>query len=239
MKKYLIHCIVCFGIANIFLTAITITNGIEHLKKLYPNAKSLGIKDRMYSVDGIKTNSSIFEFISSGNGLFYYSLVGIALFLLLGFLLKIDFVKLKFLLSNKIKEVFLKYLPHLLVIILVSAFIEYFFKDLLNSPIIKTPYSFLFFLPAAIIIPVFEELIFRFSLIEYFLGKFKSENISIILTALIFAIGHFYYGPIAVLVIILPGLLFGYIRVKESNISVPIIFHIINNSLGLIISYFF
>lgn len=90
---------------------------------------------------------------------------------------------------------------------------------------------------AAILAPVTEELVFRKSI----RCIFKNKYLFIILSGLIFGFMHtiislesladiLYIIPYSV-----PGCFFAYMLYKEDNVLVPITFHIIHNSLALIL----
>lgn len=98
-------------------------------------------------------------------------------------------------------------------------------------------YPIYIFLTAVILAPFTEELVFRQS-IRYLI---KNKYIFIIASGLIFGFMHIstslasladilYIIPYSV-----PGMAFAYMLVKEDNIMVPISFHVIHNSISMIL----
>ena len=88
-----------------------------------------------------------------------------------------------------------------------------------------------------IIPPIGEEFFFRYGLQNIFYKVLKNINISIFISAFIFSIIHCQlYGFLPRLFL---GILFGYIYIWTNNIIFPIISHLINNTISLLIIIYF
>lgn len=97
-------------------------------------------------------------------------------------------------------------------------------------------FIFTFFV-IAIIPAVGEEYLFRGVIQTYFEKHIKNPHVAIILTGVLFSAIHFqFYGflPRAAL-----GILFGYLFYYSGNLIYPIIAHLINNGLTIILVYLF
>lgn len=101
-----------------------------------------------------------------------------------------------------------------------------------NNPVIM-------FISAAILAPIMEELVFRFSIVSF---KPKLKVITVILSALVFGLLHVMpavmKGDVQGMLYIIPyitmALVFGWAYVKTENIYVPILIHFLNNFVGTI-----
>jgi membrane protease YdiL (CAAX protease family) len=93
------------------------------------------------------------------------------------------------------------------------------------------------FIVIAIIAGVGEELVFRGLLMrKLFLGT-KNIHVAIWLAGFIFAVIHFqFYGILPRMML---GVLFGYLYYWTGNIVVPIVAHIFNNGLAIVIMYLY
>ena len=97
--------------------------------------------------------------------------------------------------------------------------------------------SFLWaFIFIAIVAPIFEELAFRGYLFNQ-LMNFASPRVTIIATALIFALVHFSF--ISVLWIFPFGLVLGYLRYKYRTLWLGMLVHFIHNLLVLLLDYYY
>lgn len=87
------------------------------------------------------------------------------------------------------------------------------------------------------VIPAFgEELIFRGVLQQLLIRMFKSPNLGVWITAVVFSTIHLqFFGFLPRLIL---GLSFGYIFLWTRNLWLPIIAHFINNSLPVVLIYF-
>ncbi len=82
---------------------------------------------------------------------------------------------------------------------------------------------------------VLEELIFRGYMIPRLNLFFKSQHPPVIISSVIFGLGHFGYGtPINVLVPLLIGLVFGYYYYHYRNIKILIICHLLIDTNALL-----
>jgi uncharacterized protein len=95
------------------------------------------------------------------------------------------------------------------------------------------------FILAFIVIGIFagigEELIFRGILQNLFLKYFKNTHLAIWLAAIVFSAIHFqFYGFIPRLLL---GAVYGYLYVWSGNLWVPIVGHIANNGIIVLLSY--
>ena len=82
---------------------------------------------------------------------------------------------------------------------------------------------------SGIIGPVFEELLFRYSLINK-LSKFNSNTLCIIISSFIFAICH--NNIVTIIYAFIIGLFNSYYYLKKKDILVPIIIHISSNIIS-------
>jgi uncharacterized protein len=89
------------------------------------------------------------------------------------------------------------------------------------------------FIIAAIIVPIVEETLFRGLIFKQISG---SNQIKILISSLFFAIFHFQFEVFIPLLIL--GIIFGNLRVAQNSIFVPILFHIINNSIAVYLNFF-
>lgn len=93
------------------------------------------------------------------------------------------------------------------------------------------------FIVIAIIAGVGEELVFRGLLMRKLFLGIKNIHVAIWLAGFIFAVIHFqFYGILPRMML---GVLFGYLYYWTGNIWVPIIAHIFNNGLAIVIMYLY
>ncbi|MEA1887617.1 MAG: CPBP family intramembrane glutamic endopeptidase [Bacteroidota bacterium] len=89
----------------------------------------------------------------------------------------------------------------------------------------------------AVIPAVGEEFLYRGVLQNIFKGWFKSGHLAVILTAFLFSATHLqFYGFIPRFIL---GLGFGYIYLWSMNIWLPVMAHLVNNLIPVILSYFY
>lgn len=82
-----------------------------------------------------------------------------------------------------------------------------------------------------------EEFLYRGVLQNIFKGWLKSGNLAVILTAFIFSAAHLqFYGFLPRFIL---GLVFGYIYLWTLNIWLPVLAHLVNNAIPVILSYFY
>ena len=93
------------------------------------------------------------------------------------------------------------------------------------------------FIVIAVIAGVGEELVFRGLLMRKLFLGIKNIHVAIWLAGFIFAVIHFqFYGILPRMML---GVLFGYLYYWTGNIWVPIVAHIFNNGLAIIIMYLY
>lgn len=98
---------------------------------------------------------------------------------------------------------------------------------------INNDIPFLFkFICSSIIGPIFEEILFRYSLINKLL-KFNNKKVSIILGGIIFSLCH--NNIITIIYAFIIGLINSYIYIESKDIIIPIIIHISLNSFSLLL----
>lgn len=98
-----------------------------------------------------------------------------------------------------------------------------------STPLFSTNINPVFLLITVIYLVLMEEAFFRGFLQDY-LSTSLSKNQAIIIQAIIFASFHF-LSFVSFVNALVAGVLLGYLRVKSSSLTWPIIFHIINNSI--------
>lgn len=93
------------------------------------------------------------------------------------------------------------------------------------------------FIVIAVIAGVGEELVFRGLLMRKLFLGIKNIHVAIWLAGFIFAVIHFqFYGILPRMML---GVLFGYLYYWTGNIWVPIVAHIFNNGLAIIVMYLY
>ncbi|MCW5518971.1 CPBP family intramembrane metalloprotease [Aureitalea sp. L0-47] len=129
-----------------------------------------------------------------------------------------------------------------------TAAIVYYGISWLNISLMEEDYNMFFdyigyenafmwaFIFIAIVAPVFEELAFRGYLFNQLLNV-TSPRVTIIATALIFALVHFSF--ISVLWIFPFGLVLGYLRYKYRTLWLGMLVHFIHNLLVLLLDYYY
>ncbi|MBN1388603.1 MAG: CPBP family intramembrane metalloprotease [Bacteroidales bacterium] len=89
----------------------------------------------------------------------------------------------------------------------------------------------------AILPAVGEELLYRGVLQNIFAGWLKSGNLAVILTAFVFSAAHLqFYGFLPRFIL---GLVFGYIYLWSLNIWLPVLAHMVNNAIPVVLSYYY
>lgn len=85
------------------------------------------------------------------------------------------------------------------------------------------------FISSSIIGPLFEEILFRYSLIDKLL-KFNSKKVSIILGGLIFGLCH--NNIVTIIYAIIIGLINSYIYIERKDIIIPMVIHMSANAFS-------
>lgn len=125
------------------------------------------------------------------------------------------------------------YFPYILLGISLSIIYNMIiFKLGINFDITSTP-LILDIIASGIIGPIFEEVLFRYSLINK-LAKFNNNTLCIIISSFIFAICH--NGITTIVYAFIIGLFNSYYYIKKKDILVPIIIHI---SANIVSSFLF
>lgn len=88
----------------------------------------------------------------------------------------------------------------------------------------------LFILPVVIIGPIGEELLFRGVVLPWF-AEWMRPLLAILLSGALFAVLHLYYGPFVV-VLLVHGVVLGWVRLRSRGLKAPIALHIANNGLA-------
>lgn len=91
----------------------------------------------------------------------------------------------------------------------------------------------LMIITVVIIAPIFEEIIFRFAIIEKIKTKY-SDIIAITLSSVIFALIHS-YGLLGSISIFIMFIIIAYIYVRTKNLIYPIVIHFVNNVINAIL----
>lgn len=88
------------------------------------------------------------------------------------------------------------------------------------------------------LIPAFlEEYFFRGAMQKTIIAMFRNEFFGILLTSIIFSLAHFQFFSSIPRVLL--GMILGYLYVYSKNIFIPILFHFLNNSIGIISVYLY
>lgn len=107
---------------------------------------------------------------------------------------------------------------------------------LINTPNIITTISLpILFISSAVIGPIYEEIIFRYVILNR-LKKFNSPKTSIIINSLIFALVHM--NPIKIAYAFILGLILNIVYQKYNNIMAPIFIHASANTAALFLNEF-
>ena len=88
-----------------------------------------------------------------------------------------------------------------------------------------------YFIATCLIVPILEEIVFRFGLYEYFNPKIKPFY-AILITSLIFSIFHM-YGIEGAIILIIISIIWNYSYYKTNNLIYPIVAHFIYNFYGI------
>ncbi len=111
--------------------------------------------------------------------------------------------------------------------ILTQAGIEsQFMEKVMDSVTNKT----MLLLGVGIFGPILEELLLR-GVALYSIQRISNEHVAVIVTSVVFALLHIQYETAVILSIIPLGLVLGYARVKSGSLILPILLHIVHNSM--------
>jgi membrane protease YdiL (CAAX protease family) len=95
----------------------------------------------------------------------------------------------------------------------------------------------LVFIAICLIAPVVEELIFRGVLFARLQQTQLGNSGAILITSIYFASLHVQYDAIGMFVVLLMGLLLGWVRYKSNNTSYCILIHVVSNTLAMTLLY--
>jgi membrane protease YdiL (CAAX protease family) len=96
--------------------------------------------------------------------------------------------------------------------------------------------QFLLAFALLIVVAVTEEVIFRGYFILRLESVLRNSGVAVLLSALVFSIGHGYQGPGSVIAIGLMGIFFGLIYLWRRNLIAPIVIHFLQNFLAMIVA---
>ncbi|MCX6646054.1 MAG: CPBP family intramembrane metalloprotease [bacterium] len=82
--------------------------------------------------------------------------------------------------------------------------------------------------------PIAEELVFRGLLFDRISRAKPGPIAAVILTAIFFAAAHFSYDIMDILMILVDGLYFGWVRHKTGSVLIPIVLHIFINIAAIV-----
>jgi membrane protease YdiL (CAAX protease family) len=94
--------------------------------------------------------------------------------------------------------------------------------------------KFLLLLGVGLMAPLFEEFLLR-GLLLGSIRHMTDEHSAIALTAGVFTLMHLQYSWTVMLLILPMGIVLGYARVRSGSIWVPVVLHILNNSLSVLL----
>ncbi len=86
-----------------------------------------------------------------------------------------------------------------------------------------------------VVVALAEETIFRGYLILRLRAVTGRTGVAILLSSLIFAIGHGYEGSAGILVVFSMGMVFGLIYVWRRNLAAPMVMHFLQDFLGIVV----
>jgi len=146
-----------------------------------------------------------------------------------------DLLKSFFNIKFEIKKIIFSSLLFIFWIFFIQ-FLSKFFPNQDNYNImdsmlkIKTFDFFFYLLVFVVLAAIYEEIIFRFILWNFFKNYIKSNFIVIILTAFLFAIMHLQYNMNLIIEVFILGIILGIIKLLY-GLRYSILLHILNNSL--------
>jgi membrane protease YdiL (CAAX protease family) len=134
-----------------------------------------------------------------------------------------------------------RFLPWLGLFVLLALLIEglaHFFPtfrtDFMERVIGSTTNMTLLLIGVGIMAPLFEELLLRgllFGSVRYM----TDEHASVAITAGVFALMHLQYNWAVMLLIVPMGIVLGYARSRGGSIWVPVLLHVLNNSMSVLL----
>jgi membrane protease YdiL (CAAX protease family) len=131
-----------------------------------------------------------------------------------------------------------------IVMSVVSGFAEQIFQRMgLSAPAAAVPKSltaagplqFVLAVALVLVVAVAEETIFRGYLILRFTGITGSRAAAVLLSSIVFALGHGYEGTAGVATVGLMGLMLALVYVWRQSLVAPIVMHCLQDLLGIVI----
>ena len=133
-----------------------------------------------------------------------------------------------------------RYLPWLGLFILLALGIEglaavspAFQTDFMTKVLESTSNLLLLLIGVGIMAPLFEELLLR-GLLYGSIRNIADEHAAIALTAGVFTLMHLQYSWTVMLLILPMGIVLGYARSRGGSIWVPVLLHLLNNSISVL-----
>lgn len=120
-----------------------------------------------------------------------------------------------------------------LLIELLSSISPTFRTDFMQNVLASTSNITLLLIGVGIMAPLFEELLLRgllFGSVRYM----RDEHMTVAITAGVFALMHLQYNWAIMLLIVPMGVVLGYARSRSGSIWVPMLLHLLNNSIGVL-----
>ncbi len=99
----------------------------------------------------------------------------------------------------------------------------------------KDPVQFLLGVILVVVVALVEETIFRGYLILRLRAVTGSTGAAVLLSSLIFAIGHGYEGSAGIVVVFSMGAIFGLIYVWRRSLTAPMVMHFLQDFIGIIL----
>lgn len=109
--------------------------------------------------------------------------------------------------------------------------------DLLQNEVKEIAFNPIGVITVAIVGPIAEEVCFRMGVINLLRNKGTTNHRAIFISAVIFAVIHF--NPSQMVCAFIMGLFLGYLYVKTQSLVLPIVCHILNNGLSIILGWVF
>lgn len=85
-------------------------------------------------------------------------------------------------------------------------------------------------------VAVAEETVFRGYLLRRFMQAGGGRGLAVVLSTLIFALGHAYQGALGIVGVAAIGVVFALIYLRRGSLVAPIVMHFIQNFIGLIVA---
>lgn len=120
-----------------------------------------------------------------------------------------------------------------LLIELISSLSPTFRTDFMVNVLASTSNITLLLIGVGIMAPMFEELLLRgllFGSVRYM----RDEHVTVAITAGVFALMHLQYNWAIMLLIVPMGVVLGYARSRSGSIWVPVLLHVLNNSISVL-----